>query len=296
MAGSGDVVVISGCSSGFGLRAAVDLAVRGFRVVATMRDLGKRARLDAAAAAAPGGPAAIEVEALDVTDAASIARCVEGVLARHGRIDGLVNNAGYGIGGFVHDLALGEIRAQFETNFFGLVALTKAVLPSMIARRGGRIVNVASIAGRVALPGMAAYCASKFAVVGFSESLRHELAPLGIWVSVVEPGSFRTDIFDTNRRVAAGAADPGSPFAETTRRMTGFVDRMVGRMPTDVTPVVRAIHRGLTARRPPLHMLVGLDAKAQRAARALLPERAFDAIVAWRVTGSGAKNGAKNGA
>lgn len=279
-----DVVILSGCSSGFGLHAAVHLARRGLRVVATMRDPGKRERLDRAAAAAG---VAIDLVQLDVADGRSIDRCVAEVTERHGRIAGLVNNAGYGVGGFVHDLTMEEIRAQFETNFFGLVALTKAVLPGMIERRRGRIVNVSSIGGRVALPIIAAYCASKFAVEGFSESLRYELLPFGVHVCLVEPGSFRTEIFEANRRMAARAYDERSPFFPMAAPIEARLAKLLRHYPTDLTPVSGAIHRALTARRPPFRQAVGKDALAQGLARALLPQRLFDAAVLSQIRPKG---------
>lgn len=276
---SGDVVLLTGCSSGFGLHASVYLAKKGLRVVATMRNLGKRARLDRAAAEAG---AALEVETLDVTDAASVERCVGAVLARHGRIDGVVNNAGYGVGGSVLDLGMDELRALMETNFFGVVALTKAVLPGMVERRRGRVVNVSSIGGHLAMPFISGYHASKFAVEGWSESLRHELLPFGVHVCLVEPGAFRTEIFEANRRMAARAGE-GSVYAETYRRGEDLVARAVRLMPTDPTPVSRAIHAALTQRRPRLRRFVGIDAYAQRLAKSWLPFRLIEALVGTQV-------------
>ena len=163
-----NVVLITGCSSGIGLRSAVTLARHRFRVFATMRDLDKRGALDAALAAAG---ATAELLQLNVTSEASIHAAIDAAMARAGRIDALVNNAGFGLGGFVEDMTVDDYRRQFETNFFELVAVTKAVLPHMRRRRSGRIVNLSSLNGRVGIGVQSAYTASKFAVEAFGESL-----------------------------------------------------------------------------------------------------------------------------
>jgi NAD(P)-dependent dehydrogenase (short-subunit alcohol dehydrogenase family) len=262
------VALVTGCSSGFGLLASVSLARHGFSVVATMRTLGKRGRLDEALAAAG---ATATVLSLDVTSPESIGEAVARTEADVGPVSVLVNNAGYGVGGFVHDLTLPEIREQLETNFFGAVAMVKAVLPGMLSRGEGRIVNVSSIAGHLALPAMAAYSASKWAMEAFSESLRTEVRPFGLWVSLVEPGTFRTDIFDGNRRVAAAGRDPSSPYVRMSERMERIVDEMLRKNRQDPQWVADAIVRAATARRPRLRYLVGTDARAQALLKRLLP-------------------------
>jgi NAD(P)-dependent dehydrogenase (short-subunit alcohol dehydrogenase family) len=270
------VALLSGCSSGFGLLAAIELAGAGFRVFASMRSLQKRGRLDAAARSAGVD---VEVVALDVTRSDSIDRAVSDVVARAGAIDVLVNNAGYGIGGFVEELSMEELREQFETNFFGLVALTKAVLPGMRERRSGRVINVSSIGGRVAVPGPSAYCASKFAVEGFSESLRYEAMGDGIFVSLIEPGSFKTDIFDANRRMARRMLEPDAPHGAASKRMERQLARMLAQNHRDPADVARLIRRVATARRPRLRYLVGSDAWGEAVAKAVLPERALEVAV-----------------
>src|SRR3989338_117835 len=153
------VVLISGCSSGFGLMTAARLASKGHLVVATMRDLAKR-NLLLSEVNLRGGPE-VEVLALDVTDKESIRGVIDRIAAEHGHIDVLVNNAGYGIGGFFEDLTEEEIRQQMETNFFGLQNLTRAVIPLMRQRKKGRIINISSVAGFSASPAFGAYNASK---------------------------------------------------------------------------------------------------------------------------------------
>jgi NAD(P)-dependent dehydrogenase (short-subunit alcohol dehydrogenase family) len=251
-------VLITGCSSGFGLDAAVLLAKSGWRVFATMRDPAKRGRLDTALAKVG---AAAEVLQLDVTDQESIAACVAQVVAAAGKIDALVNNAGVGIGGFVEDLTLDDFRRQFETNFFGVVAVTKAVLPHMRAARAGRIVNISSIGGRTANAILSAYNASKYAVEGFSESLSFETSLFGVDVVLIEPGTFKTEIFEANRQLAPGAHDPASPYFEVTRGMEARFDKLYARAAGDPQKVAAAIVHALTVAKPKLRYLVGTDAK-----------------------------------
>lgn len=270
------VALVTGASSGFGLLTSVELARRGLRVFASMRDLGRRERLDRAAAEAK---VELEVVALEVTSVASVAAAVGEVTAKAGRIDVLVNNAGFGIGGFLEDLTLGEVREQFETNFFGALALTKAVVAGMRERRRGRIIQVSSIAGRVAIPGMSAYCASKFALEGLSEALRYEVAPYGVQVVLVEPGTFRTDIFDRNRRMAARSTDETSPYFAVTRRMEQMVDKMVAKSTADPADVAEVIADAATVEHPRLRYLVGEDARRQAFLKSLLPASLWEKAV-----------------
>ena len=276
-----DVALVTGASSGFGLLAAVELARRGLRVFASMREPVRADRLRSALDEASLGA---EIVRLDVTRPDHIEQAVSSIEEVAGGVDVLVNNAGYGLGGSVEDIAMEELREQFETNFFGLVALSKRVLPGMRERRRGRIINVSSIAGRVALPGAAAYSASKFAVEGFSESLRHELLPFEVYVSLVEPGTFRTDIFDRNRRIAARAADPSSAWAEMTRKISAVVDGRVEKSTADPRAVALVIAEIATAARPRLRYMVGRDAVAQKLLSRILPDRLWETAVG-RVTG-----------
>jgi NAD(P)-dependent dehydrogenase (short-subunit alcohol dehydrogenase family)/fatty acid desaturase len=269
------VAIVSGASSGFGLLTAVELARAGHRVVAGLRDTTKAPRLLEAARAA-GVDAAIEVVRLDFADPATIA----GAVAKAGHVDVLVNNAGIAIGGFFEDTSEPELREQFEANFFGLLALTRAVLPPMRERRSGRIVNVSSLAARVASPGLAAYCASKCAVEGASEALRHELRPMGIDVVLVEPGSYPTEIFGANRRIAEGALRVDSPYAQRTARIQCALEADLLRRRADPSEVARAIVRVATQPKPPLRYVVGSDARFAVLARRMLPERTFERLVA----------------
>ena len=194
------VLLVTGSSSGIGLSSAVLAARSGYRVVATMRDLGKDGPLRAAATEAGVD---LDIRALDVTSADSIASCVEGVLADHGRLDALVNNAGAGYLGTVELSPLDDIRQVMEVNFFGVVAMTKAAMPHLRAA-GGRLITVSSVGGAVGQPFNEAYCAAKFAVEGFLESLAPVASAVGVTVAVIEPGPVATE-FVNNVSVDVGA-------------------------------------------------------------------------------------------
>jgi NAD(P)-dependent dehydrogenase (short-subunit alcohol dehydrogenase family) len=204
------VAVITGCSSGIGLLTAVELASRGYRVVATMRNLDRRGRLDQASAQA-NVAGKIDIRQLDVTNHETISSVVTSIINDYGRIDVLVNNAGFPLAGFAEDIQLSELREQFETNFFGHVAVTKAVLPTMRSQGSGHIIMVSSVSGRTGQPSLSSYASSKFALEGWTESLRMEMFSLGIRVVLIEPGAYDTDIWERNARLAKKAMDGTSP-------------------------------------------------------------------------------------
>jgi len=183
------VALITGTSSGIGLASAVDAAKHGFTTVATMRDTSKDGALRTAAEAAG---VELDIRRLDVVDEASIALCLDGVVADHGGLDVLVNNAGRGFVGTIEQVRMDEMRDVMEVNFFGVVAVTKAALPHLRASRG-RVITVTSVGGVVGQPFNEAYCAAKFAVEGFMESLAPVAATVGVQVSVVEPGPVATE-------------------------------------------------------------------------------------------------------
>ena len=214
-------ILITGCRSGFGLLAAVECARRGHTVYAGLRDLSTAGDLTAAA----GDLAVIPVQ-LDVTKAEEREAVVARMLEEHGRIDALINNAGVALGGYVEQVDEDEVRKVLEVNVIALWALTKAVLPAMRAQRSGSIVMVGSVSGRVALPGLGIYAASKHALEGMSESLRHEVAPFGILVTMVEPGPYKTDILGRNRTLSRNATDPESPYAAYTAKAEQLFDKI----------------------------------------------------------------------
>lgn len=264
--------LITGCSSGFGLLAAVEFAKKGFHTFATMRDPTRREALDRAAKAAGVD---VEVLQLDVTDRASVDKAVAQALA-HGPLDVVVNNAGYGIGGFFEDFEIDEIREQFATNFFGVLEVCHAVVPHMRERRSGTIINVSSLAGRMGQPAVTPYVSSKWALEGFSESLRLELLPYGVYVTLVEPGSFHTEIFEANKRVAGRARNPESVYFASATRMEALVD---GTRKGNPRRVARLIVRVAAKRRPRQRYLVGVDAHVLVLLRRIVPARILERLI-----------------
>lgn len=238
---------ITGCSTGFGRSLAQAVLARGQRVVATARDVARVANLD-------GASDRLLPLALDVTDPAQITAAVEAARERFGRIDVLVNNAGYGYQASIEEGEEAEIRAQFDANVFGLFALTRAVLPMMRAQGGGHVVNITSVAGLVGFPGSGYYAASKHAVEGWSDSLAVEGAPLGIRVTCIEPGPFRTDWAGRSLRqtpvgIEAYQATAGQRL-ESTRSVSG---RQAG----DPERAAAAIVALADEADPPRHMVLG---------------------------------------
>jgi NAD(P)-dependent dehydrogenase (short-subunit alcohol dehydrogenase family) len=273
---SDKIAVITGSSSGFGLLTAVELARAGFRVVASMRDLGRRTKLDEAAAAA-GVAAKINARRLDVTEFDAIPEFVESVVRDYGRIDVLVNNAGFAVAGFVEDLKLEEIRMQFETNFFGHVAMTQAVLPVMRRQRSGHIIMVSSIAGLHGTMTLSSYSASKHALEGWSESLRMEVNSLGIKVVLIEPGSFQTDIWTRGAVMGEKATKETSPNFQRSLRMRERVGTIPKADPTEVAKLIATVAKDPN---PKLRYLIGKDAKIQLAMKRILPWKWHEKVIA----------------
>ena len=275
---SNKLAVVTGSSSGIGLMTAVELARNGYRLVATMRDLGRSGRLEDAAQKA-GVRDRLDLHRVDITETDSLSDAVNGIVRDHGRIDVLVNNAGFGSGGFAEDMSLAELRHQMETNFFGNVAMTKAVIPVMRQQRSGHIIQVASVAGRMAAPLLGAYAASKFALEGWSEALRVEVHSLGIRVVLIEPGDYDTDIWDRNVMIARQALDPNSPNRERSQRFVEFIKSRAAKR-RDPREVARLIVRVANDPNPKLRYLIGPDARVQMLFRALMPWRSYERMLA----------------
>ena len=237
---------ITGCSTGFGREMARALRRRGQRVVVTARK--------PAALAEFAGDEACLIAPLDVNSRAQVAEAVALAEARFGHIDVLVNNAGYGYLAAVEEGEDDEVRAMFETNFFGLVHLTQAVLPGMRQRRQGHIINISSMAGLVGSPGIGFYNATKFAVEGLSEALAKELAPLGIKVSVVAPGPFRTDWAGASLKTTHM---PIADYAATAGARRNAIQSYSGSQPGDPLRAVEAIIAVVEAPQPPVHLILG---------------------------------------
>lgn len=270
------IAVITGTSSGIGLLTSVELAKAGLRVIATMRDLGRRSRLDQAVSTAGVG-AKIDVRELDVTKFETMLPFVESVLRDYGRIDVLVNNAGFPVAGFAEDIRLEELRQQFETNFFGAVALTKAMLPAMRRQRSGHIIQVSSIVGLQGAVTVSSYSASKHALEGWSESLRLEVNALGIHVVLVEPGAFETDIWTRSAVMGKEATKPTSPNLQRSLNMRERISKIPKDDPVIVARAITAIAQDPN---PRLRYLVGRDAKLQLAMKRILPWKWYETMVA----------------
>jgi NAD(P)-dependent dehydrogenase (short-subunit alcohol dehydrogenase family) len=244
------VWLITGCSSGFGREFARATIAHGFRVVATAREPEKLAAL------VSGHEAQARAVALDVTDAGQVQRAVSEAEQVFGRIDVLVNNAGYGYLSAVEEGEEREIRALFETNVFGVVRMTQAVLPGMRAHRHGCIVNIASVGGIIGFPGSGFYAATKFAVEGLSESLAREVEPLGIRVLLVEPGSFRTDCAGRSLRQSAKFI---ADYEQTAGRRRRDIASYSGTQPGDPVRAAEAVITALQASGPPEHLVLGRE-------------------------------------
>jgi NAD(P)-dependent dehydrogenase (short-subunit alcohol dehydrogenase family) len=248
------VAVVTGSSSGIGFETSLTLARNGFLTYATMRNLGKGATIQSVATK-EGLP--IRVVQLNVTEERSINDAIHSIKSDVGKIDVLVNNAGYGLNGAFEDLAMEEIKAQYETNLFGVIRVTQAVLPIMRKQKSGIIVNISSGAGRFGYPGGSAYVSTKFAIEGLSESMAYELEPFGIRVVLVEPGVIKTNF--VNSIVAAKKSqDPNSPYAQLMQNVaTSFQHMIEGGSSTDV--VAKVVLKAVTSENPTLRYLAGND-------------------------------------
>lgn len=264
-----ELILITGTSSGIGQLTALACAAKGHRVVATMRNLDKREEL--LKAAAERG-VKIDVEHLDVTSEGVGAKVKELVL-KYGPFYGLVNNAGIAIGGAFEEQTEEDVQEQFQTNVFGMMAVTRAILPSMRASQRGRIINVSSLSGRVALPLVSIYAATKHAVEGFSESLRWEVEAFGVDVCVVEPGTFKTAIFSDNQRRGRAVSDTG-PYATLNRVVEKLILDEAGKAPPP-DKVAEAILKIIEGSSPAFRTIVGNDARALVALRRMIPDRLF---------------------
>lgn len=248
------VVLITGCSSGIGYETALMLARNGFHTFATMRntkksdsleEIIKKERLD------------LNIRELDVNDDTSIENTINCIKSEANRIDVLINNAGYGLVGFFEDLTLDEIRNQFETNFFGVLNITKKIIPIMRLQKSGTIINVSSGAGQVGFPGISAYVSTKFAIEGFSESLMYELFPYGIKVVIIEPGVIKSNFF-RNCIVSEHSMKKSSPYSRSLDKFQKNVELMQehATSPFDVAKVILQV---LGNNEPKQRYIVGND-------------------------------------
>jgi NAD(P)-dependent dehydrogenase (short-subunit alcohol dehydrogenase family) len=262
-------VLITGTSTGIGQATAVVLASRGWRVFATMRNLEKAGFL-AQALKEAGLQNSLELEQLDVTSGASIQAAVESILARTGnKLDAVVHNAGVAAAGAFEDVPESELRRVMETNFFGVLGLTRALLPTFRAQENGRIVLVSSEAAFTGQPTNSIYCASKWAIEGWAEAIAYELEPFGIEVILIEPGPYRTEIWKSTPRIQP----PGSPYHAWVQQVFRAGDAHAASVARDPNEVALVIANALEARRPRFRYPVGPFARLNHFMRGKVPSR-----------------------
>ncbi|HWD06006.1 MAG TPA: oxidoreductase [Amycolatopsis sp.] len=264
------VALVTGASSGIGEATARELLARGYTVYGAARRLERMAGLE---------QLGVRTLSLDITDEESVEKAVAAIVAESGRIDLLVNNAGYGSYGSVEEVPLKEGRYQFEVNIFGLARLTQLVLPVMREQRSGRIVNISSMGGKIYTPLGAWYHATKFALEGFSDALRLELRPFGIDVIVVEPGGIATEWGGIAMDHLAAVSGAG-PYRELAGKLAnGMTSERHTRLMSQPSVIAKTVAKAATSGRPRTRYAAGFGAKPAIFLRRILPDRAFDTLI-----------------
>ena len=248
------IAIVTGSSSGIGFETSLALARDGYFTYATMRNMKKA---DEIQRITNEESLPLKVIELDVDNEESAKNAIGAIIQEKGRIDVLVNNAGWGIWGTGEDVSLEEFREQFETNFFSVVRMIQKVAPIMREQGSGNIVNISSVAGRIGLPASTAYVSSKFAIEGLSESLRYELGPFGVNVIIIEPGVIKTNFFDSMK--TAKKADVGETYRDITLKVITGV-KMMAEMGTPPKEVANVIIKSLKEEKPLPRYVVGNDA------------------------------------
>ena len=264
------VALVTGSSSGIGFETSVLLARNGFHTYSTVRNLEKSQAL-INVAKKDGLP--LQVIELDVSSDKSVRDGVNSVLDENKRIDVIVNNAGYALVGAFEDLSMDEIKAQFETNFFGVIRVIQAVLPTMRDHRNGRIVNLSSMGGRIAIPLDSAYHGTKFALEGLSESLQYEVEPFGIKIILIEPGAIKSNFFN-NLKMASKAQRPDSPYTQMMQKLNAGFSFILENAPQP-EEVAKVILKAVTSEHPELRYVVGDDARAMLEATRTMSDAEF---------------------
>jgi NAD(P)-dependent dehydrogenase (short-subunit alcohol dehydrogenase family) len=267
------VLLITGCRSGIGEVTALEAGRRGYRVYAGLRDSSTG---DDLIEETDGFD--VRVLQLDITDDSQRKEAVERIMKECGRLDALVNNAGVALGGFLELVEEDELREVFDVNVFGTWAMTKACLPALRSS-SGIVVNVSSMSGRMAFPGLGAYSASKFALEGMSEAWRHELGLVGVRLALVEPGAYRTDIWDRNRKLARRAAETDTPYGDRFRALEELFERAVGKIANNPTEVAEKILALVEDPSPPLRHPMGSESGIHDLLVRLLPFAAVEGIL-----------------
>src|SRR5918995_6291414 len=264
------VAMVTGSSSGIGFETALTLARNGFLTYATMRNLAKS---DNIKAVADKDHLPIRIVQLDVTDDTSVNQAVQSIIKETGRIDILVNNAGYALSGAFEDLSLEEIKNQYDTNFYGIIRTSQAVLPFMRKQRSGRIINISSGLGLFGFPSMSAYSSTKFAMEGLSESMAYELDQFGINVILIEPGVIRTNI-GTSIVIAKKAQDPRSPYSQMMQKMGNNFKKFTENA-SSVDVVANVVLEAATNENPCLRYLAGKDMEMWMQSKNSMPDDEF---------------------
>jgi NAD(P)-dependent dehydrogenase (short-subunit alcohol dehydrogenase family) len=270
------VALVTGSSSGIGFETSLMLARAGFNTYASMRNLEKSTNITQIARKEK---LPLQVVQLDVNNDGSVKDAIVKILKADQRIDVLINNAGYGLFGSVEDTSIEEIKAQFETNFFGVVRVTQQVLPLMRRQNSGTIVNVSSVGGRIGLPALSAYHSTKFALEGLSESIAFEHEPFGIRVVIIEPGVIRTNILNSSSS-AKKALDPKSPYFSLSQKLNdNFKSMMESELSSPPEEVAKVILQAVTSENPQLRYSVGDDAANLIDARKNMPDKEFRKMI-----------------
>lgn len=264
------VAIVTGSSSGIGFETSVLLARNGFHTYATVRNLDKsKSLIDIA----KKDSLLIDVVELDVSNDKSVKDAINKVLSENKRIDVVVNNAGYALVGSFEDLSMDEIKSQFETNFFGAIRVIQAVLPTMRNQRNGRIVNVSSMGGRIAIPLDSAYHGTKFALEGLCESLQYEVEQFGIKIIIIEPGAIKSNFFN-NLKMASKAQRPESPYTQMMQKLNAGFSFILENAPHPVE-VAKVILVAVSSEDPQLRYTVGDDAAMIMQAKRTMSDREF---------------------
>ena len=265
------VAIVTGSSTGIGYETSLALARDGFLTYATMRNVNKAENIKSIATKES---LPLHVKQLDVTDDISVKNAVQAISSETGgRVDALINNAGYGLNGAFEDLSMDEIKAQYETNFFGLIRVTQALLPTMRRQKSGTIVNISSGAGRFGFPSGSAYVSTKFAIEGLSESMSYELEPFGIKVVIVEPGVIRTN-FGNGLVVAKKSQDPNSPYSMMMKKIANAFEQMT-KNASSPDLVANVVLNAVKDENPNLRYLAGNDVEQWLGAKKNMSEEEF---------------------
>jgi NAD(P)-dependent dehydrogenase (short-subunit alcohol dehydrogenase family) len=265
------VAIVTGSSTGIGYKTSLALARDGFLTYATMRNVNKAENIKSIATKES---LPLHVKQLDVTDDISVKNAVQAISSETGgRVDALINNAGYGLNGAFEDLSMDEIKAQYETNFFGLITVTQALLPTMRRQKSGTIVNISSGAGRFGFPSGSAYVSTKFAIEGLSESMSYELEPFGIKVVIVEPGVIRTN-FGNGLVVAKKSQDPNSPYSMMMKKIANAFEQMT-KNASSPDLVANVVLNAVKDENPNLRYLAGNDVEQWLGAKKNMSDEEF---------------------